>query len=118
MLAEQVEWLLARGGLAWSAGRCAASAATVYDWADARDWAAPFVADPAHRSTTVATIDLDDRIDATAVVATLRAHGVLDVFPYRKLGRNQLRVALFPAVEPADVAALTACVDHVVQALG
>lgn len=117
MLAEQVDWLVARGGLAWAARRCATSAAVVYDWAEARAWAAPFVADPAHRSTTVATVDLADHVDARALVAALRANGVLDVFPYRKLGRNQVRVALFPAVDPADVAALTACVDHVVESL-
>jgi phosphoserine aminotransferase len=117
MLAEQVEWLLGNGGLAWAAARSAESAAHLYGWAGAREWAAPFVADPAQRSTVVGTIDLDDAIDATAVVAALRANGILDVFPYRKLGRNQLRVAMFPAVEPDDVRALTACVDHVVAHL-
>ncbi|MFD6177421.1 MULTISPECIES: phosphoserine transaminase [unclassified Isoptericola] len=118
LLAEQVEWLVEQGGLAWSSARCAESAGVLYDWATARDWATPFVADPAERSTVVATIDLDDAIDATAVVRTLRENGVVDVFPYRKLGRNQLRVGVFPAVEPDDVRALTACVDHVVEHLG
>jgi phosphoserine aminotransferase len=118
MLADQVEWLLSQGGLAWSAARCAESAGVVYDWAAARDWATPFVADPAERSTVVATVDLDPAIAATAVVGVLRDHGVLDVFPYRKLGRNQLRVGLFPAVDPDDVRALVACVDHVVERLG
>ncbi len=118
MLAEQVEWLNGQGGLAWSAERCARSAATLYDWADARDWATPFVADPAARSNVVATIDLDDTIDASAVVAALRDNGVVDVFPYRKLGRNQLRVGVFPAVEPDDVARLTQAVDYVVERLG
>ncbi|MCA5892993.1 phosphoserine transaminase [Isoptericola sp. NEAU-Y5] len=117
LLAEQVEWILAQGGLAWSAARCAESAGVLYDWAGARDWATPFVADPAERSTVVVTVDLDDAIDASAVVATLRANGVLDVFPYRKLGRNQLRIGVFPAVEPDDVRALVACVDHVVEHL-
>lgn len=118
LLAEQVEWLLEQGGLAWSSARTGESAGVLYDWADARDWATPFVADPAERSTVVATIDLDDAIDATAVVRALRENGVVDVFPYRKLGRNQLRVGVFPAVEPDDVRALTACVDHVVAHLG
>ena len=118
MLAEQVEWLNSKGGLAWSAERCARSAATLYDWADARDWATPFVTDPAARSNVVATIDLDDTIDASAVVAALRDNGVVDVFPYRKLGRNQLRVGVFPAVDPDDVARLTQAVDYVVERLG
>ena len=117
MLAEQVEWILGHGGLAWAAARSAESAAHLYGWAEEREWATPFVADPAERSTVVGTIDLDESIDATAVVSTLRAHGVLDVFPYRKLGRNQLRVAMFPAIDPDDVRALTACVDHVVSRL-
>ena len=117
MLAEQIDWLLAGGGLGWAAARSATSARTVYEWAEARAWATPFVADPAHRSTVVATVDLAEQIDAKAVVAALRAHGVLDVFPYRKLGRNQLRIAMFPAIDPEDVRALTACVDHVVGAM-
>ncbi|WP_251150211.1 phosphoserine transaminase [Cellulosimicrobium sp. Marseille-Q4280] len=117
MLAEQVEWLLAQGGLAWAAARSAESATHLYGWAEAREWATPFVANPAERSTVVGTIDLDDSVDATQVVATLRANGILDVFPYRKLGRNQLRVAMFPAIDPDDVRALTACVDHVVDRL-
>ncbi|WP_402467308.1 phosphoserine transaminase [Isoptericola aurantiacus] len=117
MLAEQVEWLNGQGGLEWSSRRCATSAEILYGWADAREWATPFVTVPAERSTVVGTVDLDDRIDASAVVAHLRAAGVLDVFPYRKLGRNQLRVGMFPAVDPDDVAALTACVDHVVERL-
>jgi len=117
LLAEQVEWILAQGGLAWSTARCAESAGIVYDWAESRDWATPFVTDPAQRSSVVATVDLDEAIDATAVVGALRENGVLDVFPYRKLGRNQLRLGVFPAVEPDDVRALTACVDHVVEHL-
>ncbi|BDZ42673.1 hypothetical protein GCM10025865_19720 [Paraoerskovia sediminicola] len=117
MLAEQVDWMLANGGLGWTTARSAESAAHLYAWAGSRDWATPFVAEPAERSTVVGTIDLDDAIDAERVVATLRANGVLDVFPYRKLGRNQLRVAMFPAVDPDDVRALTECIDLVVEQL-
>jgi len=118
LLAEQVDWLLGNGGLPWATARTAESAALLYGWAQERPWAAPFVADPAARSTVVGTIDLDAAIDAPTVCQVLRRHGVVDVEPYRKLGRNQLRVAMFPAVDPADVAALTACVDHVVDRLG
>ncbi|WP_407344481.1 phosphoserine transaminase [Pengzhenrongella phosphoraccumulans] len=118
LLAEQLTWMLDHGGLAWTAARTAASAAYLYDWAEARDWATPFVTDPAARSNVVGTVDLDPAIDAKAVAAVLRANGIVDVDPYRKLGRNQLRVALFPAIEPDDVRALTACVDHVVDRLG
>jgi phosphoserine aminotransferase len=117
LLAEQLDWMLARGGLAWAAARTAESAGHLYGWAQARDWVTPFVADAAWRSHVVGTVDLDPAIDAAQVSAVLRAHGVVDVDPYRKLGRNQLRVAMFPAVEPADVQALTACVDHVVERL-
>ncbi len=117
LLAEQLTWMLAGGGLEWAAGRSAASAAHLYGWAAERDYTTPFVADPQFRSPVVATIDLDERIDATAVTRTLRANGVVDTEPYRRLGRNQLRVAMFPAVDPADVAALTACVDYVVERL-
>ncbi len=116
LLAEQVEWMLAHGGLAWATARTAQSAAHLYGWAEQRDWATPFVADPAARSSVVGTIDLDG-VDAAAVARVLRRHGVVDVEPYRRLGRNQLRVAMFPAVDPADVQALTACVDHVVERL-
>lgn len=117
LLAEQVEWMLAGGGMAFTTGRTAQSAAHLYGWAEARDWATPFVADPAHRSPVVGTVDLDPSIDAKAVCAALRANGVVDVDPYRRLGRNQVRVAMFPAVDPADVQALTACIDHVVERL-
>lgn len=117
MFAEQVEWLLARGGLPWATARTAESAGIVYDWAAAREWATPFVAEPAARSTVVATVDLDDSVDATVVQDVLRANGIVDVFPYRSLGRNQLRIGVFPAVEPEDVRALTRCVDHVVERL-
>lgn len=117
LLAEQVEWMLDHGGLAWAAARTAESAAHLYGWAESREWATPFVADPAVRSTVVGTIDLDPGVDAPTVCQVLRRHGVVDVEPYRKLGRNQIRVAMFPAVDPADVQALTACVDHVVERL-
>jgi phosphoserine aminotransferase len=117
MLAEQVDWMLANGGLAWCAERTATSAGHLYGWAEARDWASPFVADPGQRSPVVGTIDLAPEIEAPTVATILRAHGIVDVEPYRKLGRNQLRVAMFPAVEPDDVLALTACLDHVVDRL-
>jgi phosphoserine aminotransferase len=118
MLAEQVEWMLANGGLAWTTARTAESSGHLYAWAESRDWATPFVADPAARSQVVGTIDLDPSIDAPTVCAVLRRNGVVDVEPYRRLGRNQVRVAMFPAVDPADVRALTACIDHVVERLG
>ena len=118
LLAHQVEWLLANGGLEWAASRCATSAATVYGWAESRPWATPFVKDPAYRSPVTATIDFDAPVDAAAVARTLRANGIIDVEPYRKLGRNQLRIALFPAIEPDDVAILTRAIDHIVERLG
>jgi phosphoserine aminotransferase len=118
MLAEQVEWMLAGGGLAWTTARTAESSGHLYAWAESRDWATPFVADPTARSQVVGTIDLDPSIDAPTVCTVLRRHGVVDVEPYRRLGRNQLRIAMFPAIDPADVRALTACVDHVVERLG
>ena len=115
LLAEQVEWMLEGGGLEFCVGRTTASSEHLYGWAEARDFATPFVADPANRSLVVGTIDFDDSIDAAAVAATLRANGIVDVEPYRKLGRNQLRVGMFPAVEPTDVEALTACIDWVIE---
>jgi phosphoserine aminotransferase len=117
LLAEQLDWMLAQGGLTWAAERTATSAGHLYAWADERPWATPFVEDPAARSNVVGTIDLAPEIDATTVTRVLRAHGVVDIEPYRKLGRNQLRVAMFPAVDPQDVVALTRCVDHVVEQL-
>jgi phosphoserine aminotransferase len=113
----QVEWFLGNGGLDWAVRRSAASSSILYSWADASEYATPFVADPADRSPVVGTIDLDGSVDASAVAAVLRANGILDTEPYRKLGRNQLRIAMYPAVEPDDVAALTRCVDHVVAEL-
>ncbi len=114
---HQLDWMNANGGLEWAASRCDRSADTIYRWAEASDYASPYVADPAQRSHVVATIDLDERIDATTVSKVLRANGVVDTESYRKLGRNQLRIALFPAIDPEDVAALCACVDHVVGAI-
>lgn len=118
MLDAQIRWMNDQGGMDFAAGRSAESAATLYGWADARDWASPFVADPAKRSNVVGTIDLDDSIDATAVNQALRSNGILDTDAYRKLGRNQLRVGMFPAIDPSDVEALTRSIDHVVAALG
>ena len=109
---QQLRWMLDNGGLAFSTGRSAQSAEILYGWADAHASATPFVADPAERSHVVATIDFDDAVDAKALAATLRANGILDVEPYRKLGRNQLRVAMFPAIDPADIEALTRCIDY------
>ncbi len=117
MLADQVEWMLANGGLEWAAGRCDRSADILYSWAEASDVATPFVAKPADRSHVVGTIDFVDEVDASAVAKVLRANGIVDTEPYRKLGRNQLRVAMFPAIEPDDVAALCACINHVVGEL-
>ncbi len=117
MLDAQLDWMLGNGGLSWAAGRSAKSAATLYGWAEAREWATPFVADPAQRSNVVGTIDLDDTIDANTVCDVLRANGILDTDAYRKLGRNQLRIGMFPAIDPADVEALTLCIDHVVEQL-
>ncbi len=113
LLADQVEWMLAGGGLDWCVERTADSSSRLYGWAERSEVASPFVADPAKRSLVVGTIDFADSVDAAALAATLRANGIVDVEPYRKLGRNQLRVGMFPAVEPADVEALTACVDWV-----
>ena len=117
LFAEQVDWMLSQGGLEWAASRCDRSAEYLYGWAEASPYAAPFVAKPAERSHVVGTIDLDESIDAASVTTALRANGILDTEPYRKLGRNQLRVSMFPAIDPEDVAALTRCIDHVVAAL-
>jgi phosphoserine aminotransferase len=114
---QQVEWINDNGGLNWAAGRCDQSAGTIYGWAAASSYATPFVADEAQRSHVVATIDLDESVDAAMVSKVLRANDVVDTEAYRKLGRNQIRVALFPAIDPTDVAALTACIDHVVERL-
>jgi phosphoserine aminotransferase len=115
LLADQVEWMLANGGLEWCVRRTADSSGRLYGWAEASEAATPFVADPAKRSLVVGTIDFADSVDAAALAAALRANGIVDVEPYRKLGRNQLRIGMFPAVEPDDVEALTACVDWVME---
>ena len=117
LAAEQVDWLLAQGGLGWATKRTAESAGILYGWAEQHPAARPFVSDPALRSNVVATIDFQPPVDAAAVAAALRANGIVDTEPYRKLGRNQLRIALFPAIEPADVAALTACLDYLIERL-
>jgi len=116
VLDRQVRWMLDHGGLAWAAGRSATSAATLYGWAEARDFANPFVADPAERSNVVGTVDLDG-VDAATVSKVLRANGIVDTEAYRKLGRNQLRIGMFPAIDPEDVAQLTRSIDFVVDAL-
>jgi phosphoserine aminotransferase len=117
LMAEQVDWFNTQGGLDWCVARTAESSGALYCWAQATDYATPYVVDPTLRSQVVGTIDLDESIDATAVAKALRANGIVDTDPYRKLGRNQLRIAMFPAVEPADVRALTACIDYVVHRL-
>ena len=117
LLANQVEWLNGQGGLSWAVGRTADSSSRLYAWAEKTGYTSPFVADPAARSQVVGTVDFADAVDAAAVAKVLRANGIVDVEPYRKLGRNQLRVAMFPAVEPADVEALTRCVEYVVDRL-
>ncbi|WP_441250742.1 phosphoserine transaminase [Kitasatospora sp. McL0602] len=117
LLAEQLEWLNGNGGLDWSVARTAESSSILYSWAEKSSFAQPFVAKAEERSQVVGTIDFDDSIDAAEIAKALRANGIVDTEPYRKLGRNQLRVAMFPAVEPSDVQALTACIDYVVGQL-
>lgn len=117
LLADQIDWLLEQGGMAWSESRTNASARILYDWAAGSAFATPFVADPAMRSPVVGTIDFSDEVSADAVAAVLRQNGIVDTESYRKLGRNQLRIGMFPAVDPDDVAALTACVDYVAERL-
>jgi phosphoserine aminotransferase len=115
LLADQIEWLLDGGGLDFGVSRSRASSQHLYGWAEASELATPFVVDPAKRSLVVGTVDFSDQVDAAALAATLRANGIVDVEPYRKLGRNQLRIGMFPAVDPADVEALTACIDWVLE---
>ncbi|MEU3949482.1 phosphoserine transaminase [Streptomyces sp. NPDC029526] len=117
LLDQQLKWLNGQGGLDWAVRRTATSARTLYGWAEDIKYANPFVTDPAKRSQVIGTIDFTDEVDASAVAKVLRANGIVDTEPYRKLGRNQLRVAMFPAVDPADVEALTKCVDHVIEKL-
>jgi phosphoserine aminotransferase len=109
--------MLGLGGLDGAVARSRESSGRLYGWAERSAYATPFVADPAHRSLVVGTVDFAESVDAAALARTLRANGVVDVEPYRKLGRNQLRVGMFPAVDPDDVSALTACIDHVVERL-
>jgi phosphoserine aminotransferase len=116
MLDEQLQWMNTNGGLQWAANRSAESARTLYSWAESRAFATPFVANPAQRSNVVGTIDIDG-VDANQISAILRANGVVDTDSYRKLGRNQLRIGTFPAIDPSDVAALTGCIDVVVEHL-
>ncbi len=118
LLDSQLRWILGNGGLAWAAARTAESSGVLYDWAEATAVATPFVTDPAHRSPVVATIDFDDTVDAAAIAKTLRENGIVDTEPYRKLGRNQLRVATFVSIEPDDVRQLTRALDHVLENSG
>jgi phosphoserine aminotransferase len=115
LLADQVDWMLGQGGMAWTTERTAASSGILYNWADKSPVAMPFVTDPAARSQVVVTIDFADHIQATTLSAALRANGIVDTDSYRKLGRNQLRIGTFPAIEPGDVEALTACIDYVLE---
>ena len=117
LLAEQIEWMNANGGLSFAAGRSAQSSDILYSWAEKTSYTTPFVTDAAMRSKVVGTINFDDAIDATKISAALRENGIVDTEPYRKLGKNQLRIGMFPAVDPSDVEALTKCIDHVVAAL-
>jgi phosphoserine aminotransferase len=115
LLANQIEWMLGHGGLPWTTARTAQSAAILYTWAEKVAYADPFVADPAQRSQVVGTIDIGGGLSANDMAAALRANGIVDTESYRKLGRNQLRIGMFPAVDPADVEALTACIDYVAE---
>ena len=117
LLADSLEWMNDNGGLEWTASRCDRSAETLYGWAEASPFASPFVEKPDERSHVVGTIDFSDDVDANVIAKVLRKNGIVDTESYRKLGRNQLRIALFPTIEPDDVAALTRCIDHVVGEL-
>jgi len=117
LLNDQLEWLNGQGGLDWAVRRTATSSRTLYGWAEDVKYATPFVTDPAKRSQVIGTIDFTDDVDAAAVAKVLRANGIVDTEPYRKLGRNQLRVAMFPAIDPADIESLTKCIDYVIEKL-
>jgi phosphoserine aminotransferase len=117
LFAEQLDWLNSQGGLEFAVGRTTDSSSRLYTWAEKTSYTTPYVANPDERSLVIGTIDFDEAIDASAIAKTLRANGIVDTEPYRKLGRNQLRVAMFPAIDPADVEALTACIDYVVERL-
>jgi phosphoserine aminotransferase len=114
---EQIDWMLDNGGLEWAARRCDHSSDVLYTWADKSTFATPFVKDELQRSHVVGTIDFAEQIDAASIARALRANGIVDTEPYRKLARNQLRIALYPAIEPGDVEQLTRCIDYVVDAL-
>jgi phosphoserine aminotransferase len=118
LFADQLGWMLELGGLSACVKRSQASAEHLYGWAEAAEWATPFVADPTKRSNVVATIDLDGSIDVAKLNAALRANGIVDTDGYRKLGRNQIRVGMFPAIDTSDIAALTECIDHLVERYG
>lgn len=117
LMVDQVDWMLENGGLTWAASRCDASAEALYGWASRSDFATPFVVEPEQRSHVTGCIDFSDEVDAAGLAQVLRANGILDTEPYRKLGRNQLRIAMFPSIDPADIGALTACIDYVVERL-
>ena len=117
LLADQIEWMNNNGGMSFAAGRSAKSAEIMYGWAEKTSYTTPFVSDPAMRSKVVATINFDDSIDALEIAKALRANGIVDTEPYRKLGKNQLRIGMFPSVDPDDVAALTQCIEYVVENL-
>ncbi|MDQ1528818.1 MAG: phosphoserine aminotransferase, partial [Actinomycetota bacterium] len=117
LMENQIDWINGNGGLGWADSRTTESSSVLYDWAYASKYATPYVTNPDHRSQVVVTIDFDDSIDAAAIAATLRANGIVDTEPYRKLGRNQLRVATFVAIEPDDVRALVAAIEYVVDHL-
>jgi phosphoserine aminotransferase len=118
MMNEQVKWFNTNGGLDWCVARTKESSDAIYDWATASPHATPFVADPAKRSQVVATVDFDESINAENVAKVLRANGIVDTEPYRKLGRNQLRISVFPAVEPSDVRQLLKSIDYIITKLG
>ena len=117
LMAEQLDWMNSQGGLSGMVARTTESSEALYGWAEKTAYSTPYVTDPAHRSLVIGTIDFEDGIDAAAIAKVLRANGIVDTEPYRKLGRNQLRIAMYPAVDPSDVEALTACIDHVVGRL-
>lgn len=117
LLADQIEWMNTNGGMSFSAGRSRTSAEIIYGWAEKTSYTTPFVTDPAMRSNVVATINFDDSIDALEIAKTLRANGIVDTEPYRKLGKNQLRVGMFPSVDPEDISALTQCIEYIVENL-
>jgi len=118
LLADQIDWMLSHGGLSWTTARTAESAAILYTWAQKAAYANPFVADPAQRSQVVGTIDVVGGVSADDIAASLRANGIVDTESYRKLGRNQLRIGMFPGVDPADTEALTVCIDYVAERIG